>query len=130
MDKGDLKKRGLIFNGFHVPYNPDLVDRARDMRINMTAAERKLWYEFLKKHKRRFRRQCPIDNYIVDFYCAALGLVIEIDGEQHHSDGGRKYDSERDAVLASYGLKILRFSNRDVMDNFEAICNKIDQLTA
>jgi len=91
----------------------------------MTTTENKLWYELLKDFDSRFRRQHPIDNYIVDFYCADLKLVIEVDGGQHYTEGGKCYDAERDAVLQSYGLKIVRVTNADITDNFDAVCEII-----
>jgi len=127
MNEDDIKQRGLLFTGHHLPYNPNLIARAKDMRKNMTPEEKKLWYGFLLNNKHHFRRQHPIDNYIVDFYCAKLKLVIEIDGEQHHTDGGRYYDAERDNILESYGLKVIRFTNADVLKNFDGVCRKISR---
>ena len=125
MNEEDIKRRGLLFTGCHLPYNPDLIDRAKEMRKNMTTEEKKLWYEFLRNYEHRFRRQHPVDNYIVDFYYADMKLVIEIDGGQHYSEGGQLYDTERSAVIESYGLKILRFTSTNVMNNFDAVCNEI-----
>ena len=65
----------------HLPYNPKLVQRAKELRKNMTKAERKLWYDYLRNFKYRVHRQRPIDQFIVDFYCFELKLVIEIDGD-------------------------------------------------
>jgi very-short-patch-repair endonuclease len=121
----DLKRRGLIFNGRHLPYNPNLLSRARELRKNMTPAERKLWTSFLRTFPCRVPTQRPIDNYIVDFYCPAWGLVIEIDGEQHYTEAGKTYDAERDGILAGYGLKILRVTNREVMECFPEVCRRI-----
>ena len=126
MNKDDIKQRGLLFTGCHLPYNTDLVERAKELRKNMTVEEKKLWYEHLKNHTRRFRRQHPIDNYIVDFYCADLKLVIEIDGDHHSTEEGKIYDAERDVILESYGLRILRIENSEVMEDFETVCRKID----
>ena len=125
MNEDEIKKRGLLFNGRHLPYNTDHVDRAKEMRKNMTAEEKKLWYTFLKNCAHRFRRQHPIDNYVVDFYCSDLKLVIEIDGGQHYTNGGKSYDAQRDAVIESYGLKIVRFTNADVNNDFDAVCRQI-----
>lgn len=121
-----LKQRGLISTGFHVPYNPRLMERARDLRRHMTPAESKLWFEYLQGFKYPVLRQKPIDNYIVDFYCAKLRLVIEIDGDSHFTDEGKSYDEERTIILESYGLRVLRFSNTDVQDNLEVVCRNID----
>ncbi len=90
-----LASRGLITTGFHLPYNPKLIERARELRKNMTPAEKKLWYYCLSQFSRRVLRQRPIDNYIVDFYCPVLRLVIEIDGESHFTDDGKTYDQQR-----------------------------------
>ena len=65
-DKESVKERGLIWNGYHLPYNPDLVDRAKAMRKKMTKAEFKVWYDFLKNFSYRVLRQKPIDHFIVD----------------------------------------------------------------
>ena len=65
----------------HLPYNPKLVERAKELRKNMTKAERKLWYDYLRNFKYRVHRQRTIDQFIVDFYCFELKLVIEIDGD-------------------------------------------------
>ena len=111
--------------GGFLPYNPQLVARAREMRKNPTPAERKLWYGFLRTFKYRVLRQRPIDNFIVDFYCPRLGLVIEVDGDSHYTEESMQNDSARTAVLEGYGLRVLRFSNHEVMENFEAVCDAV-----
>ncbi|MGE5328238.1 MAG: endonuclease domain-containing protein, partial [Deltaproteobacteria bacterium] len=127
MDNKDLKKRGLVGNGYILPYNPKLTERAKDFRNNMTMAEKKLWIEFLKNHKYRFRAQKQIDNYIVDFYCSSHKLIIEIDGETHNSFERLEYDEERTKVFESYGLRVVRVKNQDVIYNFEDVCKKINE---
>ncbi len=117
--------RDLITNGYHLPYNPDLVERARELRRNMTPAERQLW-EYLKHAPYRFLRQRPIDHFIVDFYCPALRLVIEVDGEQHYTEAGKAYDAERDTILQSYGLRVVRFRNEEVLRHFESVRQRIE----
>ena len=126
LSEDDIKRRGLIYAGFHMPYNPNLIDRAKELRKHMTAAEEKLWSGFLKQFRYRIRPQHPIDNYIVDFYCSSLKLIIEIDGEQHYTGEGKIYDNERDAVLELYGLKVVRFTNKEVTKNFDVVCKQID----
>ncbi len=116
---------GLLVTGYCLPYDPKLVQRARALRRNMTPAERKLWYQFLRRFELRVLRQRPIDRFIVDFYCAARKLVIEIDGDSHSSEEAEAYDKERTAVLEGYGLRVLRFHNPDVLHNFEGVCEKI-----
>lgn len=106
-------------------HNKTLVPLARTLRKNMTKQERKLWYEFLRIAPVRFQRQKPIGSYIVDFYCAGAGLVIELDGSQHYADDGKISDAERDAYLSSLGLTVKRYSNADVTLRFEEVCNDI-----
>ncbi|CCH97433.1 endonuclease domain-containing protein [Microcystis sp. LEGE 00066] len=111
---------------FHLPYNTALVARAKELRKNMTLAEKKLWYSYLKNFKFKVLRQRPIDHFIVDFYCPSLKLVIEIDGDTHFTDEGKAYDKERTARLESYGLKVIRFTNSQVLRNFEAVCEQLN----
>ena len=125
-DNESLKERGLISTGYHLPYNPRLLERAKELRRHMTRAEAQLWFEYLQSFKYPVLRQKPIDNYIVDFYCSKLKLVIEIDGDSHYTEEGKTYDEERTRILESYGLRVLRFSNTDVQDNLEVICRNID----
>jgi very-short-patch-repair endonuclease len=98
------------------------------MRKNMTAAERKLWYGYLKNFPFRVLRQKPIDNFIVDFYCAHLKLVIEVDGESHFTSEGKDYDRERTQILEGYGLKVVRFSNDEVLKEWEGVCQCIEKM--
>ena len=123
--KEDLKERGLISTGFHLPYNPKLVDRAKKLRKNMTIAEKKLWKNYLKTSTYRFLRQRPIDHYIVDFYCANLKLVIEIDGNIHDKASQKEYDEQRTLFLKVYDLNVIRFRNEEVMNEFENVCERI-----
>jgi len=124
-DYESLKRRGLITTGFHLPYNPDLVGRARSMRKALTSAEKKLWEGLLRDFKFRVLRQRPIDNFIVDFYCPKMKLVIEIDGAAHFKDEGKALDRERAEILKAYGLRVVRFSDHDVMMHFSEVCEKI-----
>ena len=124
----DLKhiaqERGLVTTGFHLPYNPKLTERARELRAHMTPAEKKLW-AYLRELPQRVLRQRPIDHYIVDFYIPKAKLVIEVDGEPHFTEEGKAYDAERDAVLEGYGLRVLRLPNSEVMERFEEAKAKI-----
>jgi adenine specific DNA methylase Mod/very-short-patch-repair endonuclease len=126
--KDELRKEGLISNGYHLPYNPKLVEKARELRKNMTEAEKKIWYGFLKNFKYRVLRQRPIHHFIVDFYCPALKLVIEIDGEQHYTEEGKAYDEERRKILERYGLREIRFRNKEVMNEFDRVCKEIERI--
>ena len=107
-------------------HNPKLTLRAQTLRKNMTKEERRLWYEYLSKYPQRFRRQVTIGHYILDFYCAAAKLAIELDGSQHYETDGQQYDEKRDAWLESQGIQVLRFSNTDVLRNLDGVCQVID----
>ena len=113
----------------HLPYNPKLGDRAKELRKNMTKAERRLWYDYLRHLSIRFYRQRPIDNFIVDFYCPSLKLVIEIDGDTHNSQEARDYDLERSQRLEGYGLQVVRFTNEEALADFEGVCLRIENFT-
>ena len=107
-------------------HNPKLTVRAQTLRKSMTKEERRLWYEFLSKYSYRFRRQVTFGHYILDFYCAAAKLAIELDGSQHYEPDGQRYDEKRDAWLESNGIKVLRFSNTDILRNLVGVCQMID----
>lgn len=104
------------------------MERAKELRKNMTPAEKKLWQNYLRRFQFRVLRQRPIDNFIVDFYCAKLRLVIEIDGESHFTDEGKDYDAERTSILEGYGLRVIRFTNAQVLKNLEGVCRQIEML--
>ena len=107
-----------------------LTPRAQYLRKNMTKEERRLWYEYLHSYPLRFRRQVTCGNYILDFYCAAAKLAIELDGSQHYSPDEQQYDQERTAYLNSIGIEVLRFSNLDVLRNLSGVCQAIDLAVA
>jgi very-short-patch-repair endonuclease len=109
-------------------HNKYLTERARELRKNMTEAESKLWHLFLKKAPVRVLRQKVIGSFIVDFYCKSAGLVIEIDGSHHFFDEGQwVYDRLREDVLEGYGLRVVRFSNEEVMESFDFVCKQIEK---
>ena len=107
-------------------YNKNNISRAKYLRKTMTPEERKLWFLFLKTYPIRFRRQQAIGNYIVDFYCAKAKLVIEIDGTQHFEHSGLQADATRTQQLESMELRVMRFSNRQINDEFKGVCQQID----
>ena len=111
-----------------IPYNKKNKVLANNLRKSMTDYEKRLWYKCLRLFPVRFNRQKRLGNYIVDFYCHKAKLVIEVDGEQHYEEDFIKYDQERTKFLESYGLKVLRFSNYDIYDNFEGICEHIENI--
>ena len=106
--------------------NQRLKSNAQALRKNMTKEEARLWYQFLCRYPHRFRRQYVIDNYIVDFFCHQAKLVVELDGSQHYDPKGQTEDSVRTSYLESLGLKVIRFSNLDVMREFRNVCEAID----
>ena len=111
-----------------VTKNNNLLEKARDLRKNMTPQEKHLWYDFLQHYPVKIYKQRIIDNFIVDFYCCPARLVIEIDGSQHFTLKGKSHDIARTNMLEHYGLYVLRFSNSDVDDRFESVCRKIDRV--
>ena len=108
-------------------HNPELVGNARQLRKNMTAEERILWYQYLRSYPVKFYRQRTMGHYIVDFYCAKARLVVEIDGSQHYEDEGLEYDRARTAYLESLGLKVLRVPNNEIWKNLRGVCEAIDE---
>ena len=111
-----------------IPYKGTLIPLAKNLRKNATRQENKLWYDFLKNYPIRFQRQKTIRNYIVDFYCHSLKLVIEIDGSQHYTEAGIEYDKMREYFLEKNGIRIIRFSNFDIDRNFNGVCTYIDEI--
>jgi len=99
----------------------------KDLRNNLTPAEAVLWTYLQKRllEGRKFRRQHSIGNYIVDFYCPAEKLAVELDGAGHFTLEGSDYDSKRDAYLNGLKIKVLRYENRDVYYNVEAVLEDI-----
>jgi len=108
-------------------YNKNLKDHSRTLRKNMTDAERLLWSRIRRKQLKghQFYRQKIIGSYIVDFFCPKTKLIIELDGSQHYEEKVMKRDKRRDAYLKNLGLKVLRFSDRDVFKNLNGVLQKI-----
>ena len=129
-DEDDLKSRSLVVRGFHLPYNPDLIKRAKWLRNNITEAEKILWYHFLQKFKYRVLRPRPIDNFIVDFYCPKARVVIEIDGDDHSKKVKMEYDEERTSILGGYGLTVFRIKNEEVLNKFSRVQKRLEKLLA
>ena len=108
-----------------IKYNPKLVAIATELRNNSTPAEIEMW-EFLKTNfpQYKFLRQKPLENFIVDFYCAKLKLIIEVDGEIHNKQKER--DAERDNIFyIKYGIKTLRFKNEQVYSNRDYLSQEV-----
>ena len=109
-----------------VPKNNKMLPVAKELRREMTPQERKLWYLYLRHCNAKFYKQRIIHSFIVDFYCAAAKLVIEIDGSQHYTSQGLAHDRERSAIIESYGLKVIRFTNKEIDEQFEDVCTSIE----
>lgn len=107
-------------------HNPDLTQNAKTLRKNMTKEERHLWYDFLKTYPVRFLRQKVIDQYIVDFYCHAARLVIELDGSQHYTDKGVLQDKIRTEWIEMRDLTVIRIPNNAITYDFKGVCEYID----
>ena len=109
------------------PYNKNLKQPSRDLRNNMTDAEKRLWSKLRVKQilGLQFYRQKPILNFIVDFYCPSVNLVIECDGSQHYTDEGLEADRVRDEALAQLGLRVLRFDNGQVLAEIDGVVEQI-----
>ena len=105
-------------------------ERSRELRSNMTDAERRLWSALRGKQLEgmRFRRQFPIGRYIADFVCLDERLIVEVDGGQH--DEQRRYDGMREQWLMSRGFRVVRFWNNDVMTNLEGVVQAILDVAA
>jgi very-short-patch-repair endonuclease len=111
--------------------SPEKLHRARQMRRQMTHAETALWDELRRNSLGvHFRRQQIISGFIVDFYCHAAALVIEVDGEVHASPSQKADDTSRDQVLKDLGLRVARFKNVDVAARLPWVLSRIKSLLA
>ena len=108
-------------------YRPITEKRAKSLRHAMTPDERHLWYDYLRTCPWKFQRQKAIGIYIVDFICYEAHLIIELDGGQHNDEDAYRHDEARTKYLEAQGLRVLRFSNRDVRSHFDSICALIEQ---
>ena len=100
---------------------------SQHLRKNMTDTEKMLWSRLRRKQLKghQFYRQEIIGKYIVDFYCPKANLGIELDGGQHYSEIGKAKDKTRDDSLVEMGIKVLRFSDRDVFENIGGVMERI-----
>ncbi len=121
-----INPKGLTFGPNFLPYNPRLKQFSRDLRKGYQIAEVKMWKCLRAKNMGyAFRRQYPILNYIADFYCKQLNLVVEIDGYSHYSAEAQEKDSERDRQMHAIGLKVIRVNDGEVRKDAERIANWI-----
>jgi len=113
---------------YFIPYNKSLKEFSRELRNHSTLSEVLLWNKFRASQFRGygFNRQKPLNQYIVDFYCKKLNLVIEIDGGSHDNDFASINDQERQVILQSFGLSFLRFSDLDLKRKMESVLEEIN----
>ena len=109
--------------------NASTRDKRKNLRKNQTEAEQALWRRLRSKTfcDCKFFRQYGIGEYIVDFYCAECKLVIELDGGQHYSEAGTEYDRLRENYMSAMGIKTIRFSNTDILQNIDGVLAQIEQ---
>ena len=103
--------------------------RAAELRKNMTTAEKVLWRQLRNRKVEglKFRRQHPVDIFILDFYCHERKLAIEVDGEIHNQEDQREWDENRTFELNEFGIQILRFSNDEVISHTERVVDSINE---
>jgi very-short-patch-repair endonuclease len=108
--------------------------RRRTLRKNLSKAEVILWSKLSHKqmHGYKFRRQYGVDQYVLDFYCPRLKLAIEVDGDSHFMPGAEEQDKMRQEYIEAFGIRFLRFTNPDVCENLDGVCqmifNKVEEI--
>ncbi|MBN2777707.1 MAG: endonuclease domain-containing protein [Bacteroidales bacterium] len=125
MDLNDRINKVTMFYGA----SSLIMDRAKQLRRRMTEPEKIVW-EIVRENAilgLKFRRQHPINNYIADFYCHKIKLVIEIDGETHNPESAKLYDESRTNVLNSLGIEVIRFKNTDIRTSISLVKNEIEK---
>ena len=108
--------------------NPEyMIKNSQKLRTHMTKEELHLWLDFFKKCPYSVRRQKVMGNYILDFYIPEAKIAIELDGRQHGKEENRESDRERDSFLAKEGIKVLRYTNVQINENFQSVCKDIQK---
>jgi len=108
---------------------PDLFKLAKEMLKNPTQSERVLW-NILRKYRIKgflFRQQHPIYIFIADFYCHKIKLVVEVDGDVHFNDESQEHDDGRTGEMEKFGIKVIRFTNEQVLYNQDIILKQINE---
>lgn len=114
-------------------YNsPKTIKTRRALKHNLPATENRLWYYLRNRrfYDIKFRRQYSVNNYVIDFYCPAARVAIEIDGDSHFTGDAPKQDRLRQQFIENCGIKVLRFTNKEVMENIEGVLETIHQAIA
>lgn len=104
-----------------------IFEKAQELRLRMTEYEKILWAELSNREKFpwKFRNQHPASKYILDFYCHKARLAIEVDGHYHESDMSKFYDDDRDRIMEEFGVKTIRFTNRQVLTQLNKVKTEI-----
>jgi very-short-patch-repair endonuclease len=104
-----------------------LLANAKNLRKKSTPGELKLWINLRSRRfiGLKFRRQCPLGSYIVDFVCIEKKLIIELDGGQHNEDAHQEYDKHRTEFLNGLGFTVLRFWNNEILLQFDAVMDRV-----
>ena len=127
--QNDIDPKGMVFGPNFLPYNPSLKQLGRNLRNKGQISEAMLWKCLKNKQTGYiFLRQRPILNYIADFYCCKLRLVIEIDGASHFSTEAQERDAERDRQMQAIGLTVIRVKDGDVRRNPESVTKSIMEM--
>lgn len=122
--KNPYKKGGMFEGAINITF-----EHAKLLRKNMTEAEKILWMHLKDgMHGYKFRRQHPISNYIVDFFCYKAKLIIELDGSVHSNEQVRKNDKQREDELQRMNYMIIRFSNEEVFYKLEAVLERVSEI--
>jgi very-short-patch-repair endonuclease len=108
---------------------PDIFKKAKELRRYETEAEKRLWAMLCRNQMLglQFRRQHPINKFIVDFYCVKIKLVIEVDGSIHEIPENKAYDIGRSQILNDFGITVLRFSNNHIINDIENVLKIIEE---
>jgi type I restriction enzyme M protein len=125
MNKGDK-----YFNSLHLGTRAATHEHAKQLRHTQTEAEQKLWTLLRNRQlkEKKFRRQHPIADYVLDFYCHECKLAIELDGEHHNREEGKEHDAARTKFLNESGIKVLRFWNEEVMNDMDKVIERISEM--
>jgi very-short-patch-repair endonuclease len=135
LDYSKLKLYLKKMKGVSVEYpmyfgaTPDIFKKAKELRKYETEAEKTLWTELCRNQMMglQFRRQHPINRFIVDFYCAKIKLVIEVDGSIHDIPENKIYDIGRSQILNDFGITVIRFSNNQIIGDIEYVLKLIEE---
>ena len=121
MDKKDKPTK------MHHGATPEIFSNAEALRNQMTEAEQVLWEALREKQLEglKFRRQHPVNEYVLDFYCHQARLAIELDGKYHEENGQRFYDADRTNNLEELGMRVIRFQNEAVLENLDEVLEEI-----